>query len=299
MGTRGWASGGAESIRNAAHPGQILLSQSTRDLLRETPLDTTEVLDLGEHRLTDLAAAQRLFQLVVPDLEGEFPPPRGLEARPTNLPLQPTPLVGREREIREVVELVRGREARVVTLTGTGGTGKTRLAAQVAAELLDEFPDGVFFVSLAPLASPGLVMATVARTLGVPESGADVGEALARHLRDRRLLLLLDNFEHVLEVAPAMGRRDDVGSEAPCDEPRPPPPRDRARLLGVTALKRQRGTDDVGAAPPVRVGRAVRVTRSVGPAGVRRHGGERKDRLPRSARPSPACRLRSSLPPPG
>jgi predicted ATPase/DNA-binding SARP family transcriptional activator len=195
---------GAESIRSAAHPGQILLSQATRDLLRETPLDTTDVLDLGEHRLTNLTAAQRLFQLVVRDLEAEFPPPRSLETRRTNLPLQPTPLVGREREIREVVELLRRREARIVTLTGTGGTGKTRLAAQVAAELLDDFPDGVFFVSLAPLANPGLVLPTVARTLGVPDSGGDVGEALVRHLRDRRLLLLLDNFEHVLEVAREM-----------------------------------------------------------------------------------------------
>jgi len=195
---------GAESIRSAAHPGQVLLAQTTRDLLRETPLDTTEVIDLGEHRLTDLTAAQRLFQLVVPDLEGEFPPPRTLETRPTNLPLQPTPLIGREREIREVAELLRRREGRVVTLTGTGGTGKTRLAAQVGAELLDDFPDGVFFASLAPLANPGLVMPTVARTLGVQESGADVGEALARRLRDRRLLLLLDNFEHVVEAAPAV-----------------------------------------------------------------------------------------------
>ena len=195
---------GAESIRSAAHPGQILLSQTTRDLLRETPLDTTEVLDLGEHRLTDLTAAQRLFQLVLPDLEREFPPPRSLETRPTNLPLQPTPLVGRDREIREVAELLRRPDARVVTLTGTGGTGKTRLAAQVAAELLDDFPDGVFFVSLAPLANPGLVLPTVARTLGIPDSGGDAGDALARHLRDRRSLLLLDNFEHVLEVAPAI-----------------------------------------------------------------------------------------------
>jgi len=195
---------GAESIRSAAHPGQILLSQTTRDLLRETPLDTTEVLDLGEHRLTDLTAAQRLFQLVVPDLEREFPPPRSLETRPTNLPLQPTPLVGREREIREVAELLRRPDARIVTLTGTGGTGKTRLAAQVAAELLDDFPDGVFFVSLAPLANPGLVLPTVARILGIPDSGGDAGDALARHLRDRRLLLLLDNFEHVLESAPAL-----------------------------------------------------------------------------------------------
>ena len=193
---------GVESIWSAAHPGQILLSQTTRDLLRETPLDTTEVLDLGEHRLTNLTAAQRLFQLVVPDLEAEFPPPRSLETRRTNLPLQATPLVGREREIREVAELLRRREPRVVTLTGTGGTGKTRLAAQVAAELLDSFPDGVFFVSLAPLANPGLVLPTVARTLGVPESSYDVGKALTRHLRDRQLLLVLDNFEHVLESAP-------------------------------------------------------------------------------------------------
>jgi predicted ATPase/DNA-binding SARP family transcriptional activator len=195
---------GAESIRSAANPGQVLLSQTTRDLLRETPLDTTEVLDLGEHRLTDLTSAQRLFQLVVPDLEGEFPAPRTLETRPTNLPLQPTPLIGREREIREVAGLFRRREARVVTLTGTGGTGKTRLAAQVAAELLDDFPDGVFFVNLAPLAYPGLVLPTVAQTLGVQDSGADVGESLVRRLRDRRLLLLLDNFEHVLEAAPAV-----------------------------------------------------------------------------------------------
>ena len=195
---------GAESIRRAAHPGQILLSQTTRDLLRETPLKSTEVLDRGEHRLTDLTAAQRLFQLVVPDLQGEFPPPQDLETRRTNLPLQPTPLVGREREIREVTELVRRRETRVVTLTGTGGTGKTRLAAQVAAELLDDFADGVFFVSLAPLANPELALPTVARTLGVPESGDDVGKALARHLRDRQLLLLLDNFEHLLEAAPVV-----------------------------------------------------------------------------------------------
>ena len=193
---------GVESIWSAAHPGQILLSQTTRDLLRETPLDTTEVLDLGEYRLKDLSAAQRLFQLLVPDLEGEFPPPRSLETRRTNLPLQPTPLVGREREIRELADLLRRGETRVVTLTGTGGTGKTRLAAQLAAELLDDFPDGVFFVNLAPLANPGLVLPTVARTLGIPESGEDVGEALARHVRDRQLLLVLDNFEHVLECAP-------------------------------------------------------------------------------------------------
>jgi DNA-binding SARP family transcriptional activator len=193
----------AASIGRAAHAGQILLSQSARRLLRETPLDESNIRDLGEHRLTDLGPAQRLFQLVAPGLEAEFPPPRGLETRPTNLPLQSTPLVGRERELRELTELLRRPQAGLVTLTGTGGTGKTRLAVQAAAELLDDFADGVFVVDLAPLVDPDLVLAAVAWTIGVRgTSGQTLAEALGRHMRDRRLLLVLDNFEHLLEAAP-------------------------------------------------------------------------------------------------
>jgi hypothetical protein len=120
-----WAPGarGAASISSAAHGGQILLSHTTRELLRETSFDEAGVRDLGEHRLKDLMPAQRLFQLAVPELEDEFPPLRSLENHQTNLPLQPTPFVGREREIREVADLLAQPDTRVVTLTGTGGTG--------------------------------------------------------------------------------------------------------------------------------------------------------------------------------
>jgi predicted ATPase len=166
-------------------------------------LDEADVRDLGDHRLQDLTAAQRVFQLSVLELDDEFPPLRSLETRTTNLPLQTTPLVGREREIREVADMLTRPDSRVVTLTGTGGTGKTRLGLQVAAELLDDFPDGVFFVALAPLADPELVLATVAQTLAVPStSGETLAAALGHHLRERRILLVLDNFEHVIEAAP-------------------------------------------------------------------------------------------------
>jgi Predicted ATPase len=196
---------GATHICRAARGGQIVISQATRDLLRETPLDEADVLDLGEHSLTDLGRAQRLFQLVSPALDSEFPPLRSLETRTTNLPVQPTALVGRAREIEEIADMFGTPDVRLVTLTGAGGTGKTRLAVHVAAELLDDFVDGVFFVGLAPLADPDLVVPTIARTLGIHEAaGQPVAETLSRHLRDLRLLLVLDNFEHVLAAGPAI-----------------------------------------------------------------------------------------------
>ena len=202
---------GASDLWSAAHPGQILFSQAMRDLLRETWLDETDVVDLGYHRLRDLTAAQRVFQPAAAELDGEFPPPRSLETYTTNLPLQPTPLVGREREIQELADLLRRPQTRIVSLTGTGGTGKTRLGLHAAAELLDEFPDGVFFVALAPLADADLVLSTIAQTLGVPVRSAD---ALAAYVRDRQLLLVLDNFEHVIEAAPLVGAIAGGGSAA-------------------------------------------------------------------------------------
>jgi predicted ATPase len=195
----------AAGICDAAHDGQILLSQNTRDLLRETPLDDAALRDLGEHRLSDLMPAGRLFQLLAPGLTSEFPPPFGLDARPTNLPVQATPLVGREHEICEVAALLERPETRLVTLTGPGGTGKTRLAAHVAAALLDQFTDGVFFVALAVLADARLVLPTVTRALGLAETpGGSVLDRLVRHLRRGRFLLVLDNAEHVLAAAPAI-----------------------------------------------------------------------------------------------
>ena len=237
----------AESISRAAHRGQILLSRTTRDLLRETSFDEADVHDLGEHRLSDLTAGQRLFQLSVPELDDEFPPPHGLETRQTNLPLQPTPLVGREREIREVADLLRRPDVRVVTLAGTGGTGKTRLGVHVAAELLDDFENGVFFVTLAPLTDPELVLSTVARVLGVLDSGGGTpAAALRRHLRDRQLLLVLDNFEHLIQAAPSVA---DISAAAPASRilvtSRAPLHLVGERVYPVSPLETPIGSDDV------------------------------------------------------
>ena len=192
-------------IAAAGHGGQVLLSQTTRDLLGDEPGDELSVRDLGHHRLKDLTAPQRLYQLVIAGLESEFPAPRTLENRPTNLPTQPTPLIGRERELERADALLRRAGVQLLTFTGPGGTGKTRLAVQLAAELLEEFRDGVFLVDLAPITDPELIVPTIAQTLAVRElPGRPVAETLAEHLRDRRFLLLLDNFEQVLEGAPSL-----------------------------------------------------------------------------------------------
>jgi predicted ATPase/class 3 adenylate cyclase len=184
----------------AAHGGQVLLSQATRDLLAHLP-----VRDLGEHRLKDLTHPQRLYQLLAEGLASDFPPPRTLENRPINLPTQPTALVGREKELEQLLGLLRRDDVRLLTLTGPGGTGKTRLALQAAAELLEEFADGVFFVNLAALTDPELVVPVVAQTLAVREQpGETLLETLAAHVAERRLLLLLDNFEQVAEAATAL-----------------------------------------------------------------------------------------------
>jgi predicted ATPase len=161
--------------------------------------------ELGEHRLKDLFRPERVFQLSAPGLPVEFPPLRTLDTYRNNLPLQPTPLVGREKEVSEVCDLLRGTETRLLTLTGPGGTGKTRLALQAAADLLDDFPDGTFFTPLATLTEAGLFLSTVAETLGVRETGEQpLDESLKDYLRERRLLLVLDNFEQVLGAAPAV-----------------------------------------------------------------------------------------------
>src|SRR5919109_2216830 len=173
----------AARIAGSAHGGQIVVSETTRRLLgAETPLR-----DLGEHRLKDLIGAERLFQLG----DGDFPPLRTLDA--TNLPLVSTPLVGRQREVEELVALL-SNGTRLLTLTGPGGTGKTRLALQVAAELVGALDDGVFWVPLAGLSDPELVPSGVKGAIGAPDD-------LAEFLRNRELLIVLDNFEHLLGAA--------------------------------------------------------------------------------------------------
>src|SRR3712207_4378387 len=157
-------------LLSAAHGGQTLLSSPAQELVRDQlPVDA-ELRDLGEHRLKDLARPERVYQLAVSGLPATFPPLRTLEGHPNNLPMQPTLLRGREREVAEVRERLLATEVRLLTLTGPGGTGKTRLALQAAADLLEEFEDGVLFVALATITDPTLVASTVAQALGVRES---------------------------------------------------------------------------------------------------------------------------------
>ncbi len=186
----------AVSICAAGHGGQILASHMVRDLMADDLPKDTSLRDLGEHRLKDLALPQHLFQVIHPQLQSEFPPLRSLNVLPNNLPIQLTSFIGREREISQVKGLLS--TTRLLTLTGAGGAGKTRLASQVAAEALDDFPDGVWMVDLAPLADPALVPQAVAAALSAAEQpGRPLLSTLGDALRYKSLLLVLDNCEHL------------------------------------------------------------------------------------------------------
>ncbi|HEX6290052.1 MAG TPA: tetratricopeptide repeat protein [Herpetosiphonaceae bacterium] len=189
----------------AGHGGQILLSRVTQELVRDLLPPVTQLRDLGEHRLKDLIRPEHIFQLLAPDLRADFPPLRTLESRINNLPPQPSPLLGRDQELVELRALLRRPDVRLVTLTGPGGTGKTRLGLQLGADLLDDFTDGVFLIELAPIADPGLVASTIAHTLGVKETGGEpLSAGLQAWLRDKQTLLILDNFEQVAAAAPVV-----------------------------------------------------------------------------------------------
>ena len=194
----------AARIGAAAHGGQILISDMTRGLVAGSLSADLSLRDLGEHRLKDLDQPERLFQLAVSGLTQEFPPPRTLEI-PTNLPAQVTDFIGRKQEVQAVADLVR--HSRLLTLTGPGGTGKTRLALQVASQLRSEFIGGVFFADLSPLTDPALIPTTIASALGVREQpDRPLLASLQAHLRDRRLLLVLDNFEQLQAGAPLVAQ---------------------------------------------------------------------------------------------
>jgi predicted ATPase/class 3 adenylate cyclase len=190
----------AARISAAGHGGQVLLSQTTRELTINALPDGATLRDLGEFRLKDLARPEHLYQVSIEGLAADFPPLRSLDAVPNNLPTQLTSFVGREREVADATGLLEG--SRLLTLTGPGGTGKTRLSLQLAAAVADGFRDGAFFVALAPIREPALVASTIAQVLGVQEATARRPvDALADYLRDRHVLLVLDNFEQVLPAA--------------------------------------------------------------------------------------------------
>ena len=180
----------------AGHGGQILISKTTRDYLTEI----SELRDLGEHRLKDLQSPEWLFQVLAPDLEPRFPPLRSLSN--TNLPADASKFIGRRRELAEMSEVLGREEVRLLTLTGAGGSGKTRLAIRLAAEFVEHFKNGVFLVSLAPVSDPARVLGAIAQTLGAKGASTEApADTLRRHLAGKQVLLVLDNFEHLLAAA--------------------------------------------------------------------------------------------------
>ena len=187
----------AARIMSAAHGGQVLLSQAVADAVRGRSPQSISLLDLGAVRLRDLATSEHVYQLVHPALRRDFPALRSLEATPNNLPQQVTSFVGRQRELVEAKELLE--RTRLLTLCGMGGLGKTRLSLQIAADVLDAYPDGVWFIDLAPIKDASLVASAAAQALGVhDEPGKPLVQTLCSHLRDHKALLVLDNCEHLV-----------------------------------------------------------------------------------------------------
>ncbi len=194
----------ADLLLDLASPGQVLVSGPAAERLGGPPPRGASLRSLGIHRLKDLGPALEVFQLHHPMLPSGHPTLQSLDSRPNNLPTQTTVFVGRQKELAAVVEALRSEDVRLLTLTGTGGTGKTRLALQAAAAALSRFEHGAFFVDLAPLRDPALVLKAVADTLEVRASRGDtrtVAERLSAWLRARSMLLVLDNFEHLMPAA--------------------------------------------------------------------------------------------------
>lgn len=187
-------------LLSTAHGSQIVVSSSVAALVEGSLSDGISLLDMGTHRLKDLQQAEQIYQVLHPQLPTEFPPLKTLNPETNNLPIQLTSFIGREAELAEIKTLVGAN--RLVTLSGTGGSGKTRLAIQVAGDLIEDFPDGVWLVELAPIADPNLVAPSMAAALGLRESAErPILKDLIEHCKSRKLMLILDNCEHVIQQA--------------------------------------------------------------------------------------------------
>jgi predicted ATPase/class 3 adenylate cyclase len=189
-----------QRLMSVGHGGQILLSNATETLLRGQLPDNVNLRDMGEHHFKDVPNLTRVFQVDVPDLPSKFPPLHTLDAHPNNLPTQLTSFVGREKELADVKKLLHNAHM-LTTLIGPGGTGKTRLSIQAAGELLDRYPDGVWFVELAPILDPLLVPRTAASAIGLrDEPQRPVIDMLCDYLREKKMLIILDNCEHLVDA---------------------------------------------------------------------------------------------------
>lgn len=187
---------------DGAHGGQALLSAAVAGLVGSALPNGVGLRDLRRHRVRGFTRPERIHQLVAAGLTDEHPPLRSLSASPCNLPRQETPFIGREQERAAITQTLLQPDARSVSLTGPGGTGKTRLAIQVAADVLDRFPDGVCFVSLTTITDPVLVLSAIAQALDIREAAGGLLLAAVREaLRSKQVLLVLDNFEHVVGAA--------------------------------------------------------------------------------------------------
>ena len=190
----------AARLMGVAHGGQVLVSEITQQLARDTLPTDVEMLDLGEHRLRDLAESLRVFQIARPGLSYVFPPLRSVDEFSGNLPTQVSTFVGRVEALARLEDLLANR--RLITLTGVGGVGKTRLALQAAADCLPRFPGGAWFVELARTGDPSAVPAVATEAIGaVPEPGRSDFDVVCDHLASSRSLVVLDNCEHVLDAA--------------------------------------------------------------------------------------------------